>query len=186
MTRKVLLASAAAIHNVWAPQPQRPDTVPEKLSRAAARPREGGARRRQSHGARRDTGGDEENAEGEDADDDGEPNLSIPDPQVCREFGVSAMTLWRWDRDPDRTFPRGSSSVVATTAAGGRSSGSRRASCAAPSRSARARRAGERPWPTKRCGPGIGRKSIEELNALLDALDPENASAVRRASNNSR
>lgn len=30
------------------------------------------------------------------------------------------------------------------------------------------------------------RKSIEELNALLDALDPENASAVRRASNNSQ
>ena len=29
-------------------------------------------------------------------------------------------------------------------------------------------------------------KSIEELNALLDALDPENASAVRRASNNSQ
>jgi hypothetical protein len=28
------------------------------------------------------------------------------------------------------------------------------------------------------------RMSIEELNALLDALDPENASAVRRAGNN--
>jgi hypothetical protein len=59
----------------------------------------------QSHGARRDTGGDEENAEGEDADDDGEPDSLIPDPQVCREFGVSAMTLWRWDRDPDLNFP---------------------------------------------------------------------------------
>src|SRR5262249_3420750 len=59
----------------------------------------------------------------------------------------------------------------AATAAGGRSSGSRRASCAAPSRSARARRASERPWPTKRCGHSATR-------------DPENASAVRRASNN--
>jgi hypothetical protein len=29
-------------------------------------------------------------------------------------------------------------------------------------------------------------KSTEELNALLDVLDPENASAVRRASNNSQ
>jgi predicted DNA-binding transcriptional regulator AlpA len=36
---------------------------------------------------------------------DGEPDSLIPDPQVCREFGVSAMTLWRWERDPDLNFP---------------------------------------------------------------------------------
>jgi hypothetical protein len=24
----------------------------------------------------------------------------VPDPQVGREFGISAMTLWRWDHDP--------------------------------------------------------------------------------------
>jgi hypothetical protein len=24
----------------------------------------------------------------------------VPDPQVIREFGITAMTLWRWDRDP--------------------------------------------------------------------------------------
>jgi hypothetical protein len=29
----------------------------------------------------------------------------IPDPQVLREFNISAMALWRWDRDPDLAFP---------------------------------------------------------------------------------
>jgi hypothetical protein len=29
-----------------------------------------------------------------------EPDELVPDPKVCREFNVSAMTLWRWDRDP--------------------------------------------------------------------------------------
>ena len=24
----------------------------------------------------------------------------VPDPQVFREFNISAMTGWRWDRDP--------------------------------------------------------------------------------------
>jgi hypothetical protein len=24
----------------------------------------------------------------------------VPDPQVCKELSVSAMTIWRWDRDP--------------------------------------------------------------------------------------
>ena len=25
----------------------------------------------------------------------------VPDPQVQKEFGVSAMSMWRWDRDPE-------------------------------------------------------------------------------------
>ena len=29
----------------------------------------------------------------------------VPDPQVQREFGVSAMTIWRWDMDPTLGFP---------------------------------------------------------------------------------
>jgi hypothetical protein len=29
----------------------------------------------------------------------------VPDPQVQREFGVSAMTLNRWDHDPRLNFP---------------------------------------------------------------------------------
>ena len=24
----------------------------------------------------------------------------VPDPQVTREFGITAMSMWRWDRDP--------------------------------------------------------------------------------------
>jgi hypothetical protein len=29
----------------------------------------------------------------------------VPDPRVCREFGITAMTLWRWDEDPTLDFP---------------------------------------------------------------------------------
>jgi predicted DNA-binding transcriptional regulator AlpA len=29
----------------------------------------------------------------------------VPDPQVARELGVSLMTLWRYDHDPDLNFP---------------------------------------------------------------------------------
>ena len=29
----------------------------------------------------------------------------VPDPQVCREFNISSMTLWRWDMDPQLGFP---------------------------------------------------------------------------------
>jgi hypothetical protein len=30
----------------------------------------------------------------------------VPDPQVRRELGgISAMTLWRWDRHPDKAPP---------------------------------------------------------------------------------
>jgi hypothetical protein len=25
----------------------------------------------------------------------------VPDPLVQKEFGVSAMSIWRWDRDPE-------------------------------------------------------------------------------------
>jgi hypothetical protein len=31
---------------------------------------------------------------------DNVPDELVPDPQVAREFNVSLMTLWRWDRDP--------------------------------------------------------------------------------------
>jgi hypothetical protein len=29
----------------------------------------------------------------------------VPDPQVCAEFGITSMTLWRWDHDPELKFP---------------------------------------------------------------------------------
>jgi len=47
-------------------------------------------------------------AGGDDGDADeagGQPDTLVPDPQICAEFGVSAMTLWRWDRDPELQFP---------------------------------------------------------------------------------
>jgi hypothetical protein len=28
------------------------------------------------------------------------PDPLVPDPRVAEEFGVSLMTLWRWDHDP--------------------------------------------------------------------------------------
>ena len=30
----------------------------------------------------------------------------LPDPQVCERYGVTGMTLYRWDRDPDLGFPK--------------------------------------------------------------------------------
>jgi hypothetical protein len=31
----------------------------------------------------------------------------IPDPIVAKErYGISPMTLWRWDHDPDLDFPK--------------------------------------------------------------------------------
>jgi predicted DNA-binding transcriptional regulator AlpA len=29
----------------------------------------------------------------------------IPDPQMRKRYGVSEMTVWRWDRQPDLGFP---------------------------------------------------------------------------------
>lgn len=34
-----------------------------------------------------------------------EQDSLIPDPEVAKEFGISLMSLWRWDRDPDLGFP---------------------------------------------------------------------------------
>jgi hypothetical protein len=39
------------------------------------------------------------------SDDGAEPDELVPDPKVCCEFGISSMTLWRWDRDIDLDFP---------------------------------------------------------------------------------
>jgi predicted DNA-binding transcriptional regulator AlpA len=37
--------------------------------------------------------------------DDQVADISVPGPQVEREFGVSSMTIWRWDRDSKLGFP---------------------------------------------------------------------------------
>jgi len=29
------------------------------------------------------------------------PDEFVPDPQVLAEFGITAMTAWRWDHDPE-------------------------------------------------------------------------------------
>lgn len=29
----------------------------------------------------------------------------LTDPQICVDLNISAMTLWRWERDPDLEFP---------------------------------------------------------------------------------
>jgi hypothetical protein len=33
------------------------------------------------------------------------PDSLVPDAQVCREFGITRMSLHRWDRDPTLGFP---------------------------------------------------------------------------------
>ena len=30
----------------------------------------------------------------------------LPDPVVCRRYEVTAMTIWRWDHDPELGFPK--------------------------------------------------------------------------------
>jgi predicted DNA-binding transcriptional regulator AlpA len=30
----------------------------------------------------------------------------IPDAQVCARYGITTMTLWRWDHDANLNFPR--------------------------------------------------------------------------------
>ena len=30
----------------------------------------------------------------------------LPDHKVCDRYSISAMTLWRWDRDPTLNFPK--------------------------------------------------------------------------------
>lgn len=107
MRKKTLLASTAAMPELRPSQPQRPHTLLAEAARPAACAPEGAAQqRRQSQSAWRDTGGDEDaECDDDEKGDDGDPDLLVPDPQVCREFGVSAMTLWRWDRDPHLNFP---------------------------------------------------------------------------------
>lgn len=41
----------------------------------------------------------------EDLVSDEEVGELVPDPQVCREFHITSMTLWRWDHDPGLKFP---------------------------------------------------------------------------------
>jgi hypothetical protein len=33
------------------------------------------------------------------------PDEFVPDPQVQKEFNITLMTLWRWTRDPELSFP---------------------------------------------------------------------------------
>jgi hypothetical protein len=56
--------------------------------------------RRRRHRSKRYAMSDDVEAD-DDGDDAGEPDELVPDPVVCREFNISAMTLWRWDRDPE-------------------------------------------------------------------------------------
>jgi predicted DNA-binding transcriptional regulator AlpA len=30
----------------------------------------------------------------------------LPDPDVCRRYKVTPMTIWRWDHDPRLKFPK--------------------------------------------------------------------------------
>lgn len=32
-------------------------------------------------------------------------DMLVPDKAVREEFGISAMTLWRWSHDPELNFP---------------------------------------------------------------------------------
>ena len=34
-----------------------------------------------------------------------QPDQHVPDPQVCRELGITSMSLWRYDHDATLNFP---------------------------------------------------------------------------------
>jgi predicted DNA-binding transcriptional regulator AlpA len=38
--------------------------------------------------------------------DDPKTTRHLPDPQVCRRYSVTPMTLWRWDHDEALGFPK--------------------------------------------------------------------------------
>jgi hypothetical protein len=85
--------------------PKLADMIVENAARRQHTPYAGATRQQQPrHSARRNAGSDGEDGDS-DSDDGGQPDELVPDPQVCREFNVSAMTLWRWDRDPALNFP---------------------------------------------------------------------------------
>jgi hypothetical protein len=64
----------------------RTRSKPKHLHRASSRRR---------HRSARDAVSDD----GDEGDGDDDPHELVPDPVVCREFNISAMTLWRWDHD---------------------------------------------------------------------------------------
>jgi hypothetical protein len=102
MSKSVLLASTAPTPKV-APKPPKQSKALVS-ARPAARPRAVAARqprKRQARGPQRGTGRNDADDNGGDSD----PDQLVPDPQVCREFSISAMSLWRWDRDPVLNFP---------------------------------------------------------------------------------
>ena len=40
------------------------------------------------------------------ADQGGKDRRLIPDPKVCERYGVTPMSLWRWDHKPELNFPK--------------------------------------------------------------------------------
>jgi hypothetical protein len=108
-TRAAFMCSAAQ----FAPPPPLPqpvNTSPLRPERASRRPQMSASRRRpQRLTARRaacsnDGEGGGGNGDDDDEGDDARDEL-VPDPVVWREFGISAMTGWRWTRDPELQFP---------------------------------------------------------------------------------
>jgi hypothetical protein len=49
----------------------------------------------------------------------------VPDPKVAREFGITLMTMWRWDKDPTKAARGWPPPMRASTAKNGRKSRSR-------------------------------------------------------------
>lgn len=86
------------------PKPSKPEQASAKLAhnvrgRPPPQPRELPKRREQR--TKRSSGSDG----GDDSDGDDGPDELVPDSIVCREFGISSMTLWRWDHDVELKFP---------------------------------------------------------------------------------
>jgi hypothetical protein len=92
-----ILLATVALPRPRKPQPPKPPKLSSARRPIKPPPRETSKRPR----AADPDSGEGDNDGGGGSDDDSEPDALVPDPVVIKEFAISAMTLWRWDRDPN-------------------------------------------------------------------------------------
>jgi hypothetical protein len=100
MSKRELLASAAQVESALKAAKLKRKNEEESKRKAAAReqhsPRADNAPRHEpgDHHHRHGDRGDSDEGDGS------APDVLVPDPAFCKEFSITSMTLWRWDRDP--------------------------------------------------------------------------------------
>jgi predicted DNA-binding transcriptional regulator AlpA len=97
----LMCSTAQSAPAMRSPTPvNKPEATRKRPSTHRDLPRKAAARRRPQL-QHRDQDSDDDSDDGEPA----APDELVPDPAVCREFGIVSMTLWRWTRDKELQFP---------------------------------------------------------------------------------